>query len=124
MSSILKGLQLNELSNTKLGDYKTAAGADATAADKEGDYKRGDKRTSGIIKATKKEFANDAKKLKEFAPVGGDDREPDEEEILRQLAAKWWLGTEQEMSKAQKHWQQWVGILVKMNPVMTMQVYL
>jgi hypothetical protein len=102
MSSILKGLQLNELSNTKLGDYKTAASADATAADKEGDYKRGDKRMSGIIKATKKEFANDAKKLKEFAPVGGDDREPDEEEILRQLAAKWWLGTEQEMSKAQK----------------------
>jgi hypothetical protein len=102
MSSILKGLQLNELSNTKLGDYKKAAGADATAADKEGDYKRGDKRMSGIIKATKKEFANDAKKLKEFAPVGGDDREPDEEEILRQLAAKWWLGTEQEMSKAQK----------------------
>jgi hypothetical protein len=102
MSSILKGLQLNELSNTKLGDYKTAAGADASKADSEGDYKRGNKRMSGIIKATKKEFANDAKKLKEFAPVGGDDREPDEEEILRQLAAKWWLGTEQEMSKSQK----------------------
>ena len=102
MSSILKGLQLNELSNDKLGDYKTAASADATAADKAGDYKRGDKRMSGIIKATKKEFANDAKKLKEFAPVGGDDREPDEEEILRQLVAKWWLGTEQEMSKAKK----------------------
>jgi len=102
MSSILKGLQLNELSNKKLGDYKIAAGADATAADKAGDYKRGDKRMSGIIKATKKEFDNDAKKLKEFAPIGGDDREPDEEEILRQLAAKWWLGTEQEMSKAQK----------------------
>ena len=102
MSSILKGLQLNELSNTKLGDYKKAAGVDASKADSEGDYKRGDKRMSGIIKATKKEFANDAKKLKEFAPVGGDDREPDEEEILRQLAAKWWLGTEQEMSKAQK----------------------
>jgi hypothetical protein len=62
MSSILKGLQLNELSNKKLGDYKTAAGADATAADKAGDYKRGDKRMSGIIKATKKEFANDKKK--------------------------------------------------------------
>ena len=62
MSSILTGLQLNELSNKKLGDYKTAAGADATAADKAGDYKRGDKRMSGIIKATKKEFANDKKK--------------------------------------------------------------
>ena len=37
----------------------------------------------------------------EFAPVGGDDREPDEEEILRQLAAQWWNGTEQQMAKAQ-----------------------
>lgn len=39
--------------------------------------------------------------LEEFAPPGGDDREPDEEEILRQLAAQWWNGTEQQMSKAQ-----------------------
>jgi len=39
--------------------------------------------------------------IKEFAPVGGDDREPDEEEILRQLAAQWWNGTEQQMAKAQ-----------------------
>jgi hypothetical protein len=39
--------------------------------------------------------------LDEFAPVGGDDREPDEEEILRQLAAQWWNGTEQQMAKAQ-----------------------
>ena len=40
--------------------------------------------------------------VNEFALPGGDDREPDEEAILRQLAAQWWLGTEQEMSKAQK----------------------
>ena len=40
--------------------------------------------------------------LKEFAPVGGNDREPDEEEILKQLAAQWWNGTEQQMGKAQK----------------------
>jgi hypothetical protein len=40
--------------------------------------------------------------LKEFAPVGGDNREPDEEELLRQLASMWWLGTEQQMIKAQK----------------------
>jgi hypothetical protein len=94
--------KLDEISNKKLGQYKKDASADATAADKEGDYKRGDKRMSGIIKATKKQFANDEKQLKEFAPVGGDDREPDEEEILRQLAKMWWLGTEQEMAKAQK----------------------
>jgi len=39
--------------------------------------------------------------IEEFAPVGGDDREPDEEKILRQLAAQWWNGTEQQMSRAQ-----------------------
>ena len=35
---------------------------DAGAADKRGDYERGDKRFAGIIKATKKQFANDLKK--------------------------------------------------------------
>jgi len=40
--------------------------------------------------------------LKEFAPPGGDDREPDEEHILRQLAAQWWNGTEQQMARAQQ----------------------
>jgi hypothetical protein len=40
--------------------------------------------------------------LDEFASPGGDDREPNEEEILRQLAAQWWNGTEQQMTKAQK----------------------
>ena len=54
--------ELNEISNEKLAQYKTAAALDAGQADKEGDYKRGDKRFSGIIKATKKQFANDEKK--------------------------------------------------------------
>ena len=40
--------------------------------------------------------------MTEFAPPGSDDREPDEEEILRQLAAQWWNGTEQQMKKAQQ----------------------
>ena len=31
-------------------------------------------------------------RLREFAPAGGDDRQPDEEQILRQLAAQWWKG--------------------------------
>ena len=53
---------LAELSNDKLGDYKKVAGADATAADKAGNFKRGNKRMSGITNATKKEFANDAAK--------------------------------------------------------------
>jgi len=60
MSSIIKGL--NELSNNTLASYKKKAGADATAADKKGDTKKADKRFSGIVKATKKQFANDEKK--------------------------------------------------------------
>ena len=56
---------VNELSTNKLAQYKTAAARDATAADKAGDVKRGDKRFSGIVKATKKQFDNDAKKVDE-----------------------------------------------------------
>ena len=52
---------LKEISNEKLAQYKTAAALDAGKADKEGDYKRADKRFSGIVKATKKQFANDTK---------------------------------------------------------------
>lgn len=56
-----------ELSSELLGRYKKAAGADAKKADAEGDYARGNKRFSGIIKATKKQFANDAKGVAENA---------------------------------------------------------
>jgi len=51
--------QIDELSNDMLGRYKTAAGADASKADKSGDYDKGNKRFSGIMKATKKQMAND-----------------------------------------------------------------
>ena len=66
---------INELSNELLGRYKKAAGADAKKADAEGDYARGNKRFSGIVKATKKQFANDEKGVaedagKEFAYQG------------------------------------------------------
>ena len=54
--------QIDELSSDLLGRYKTAAGADASKADKAGDYDKGNKRFSGIVKATKKQFANDMKK--------------------------------------------------------------
>ena len=59
------GGQLNELSTNKLTQYKTAAAADAKKADQAGDVKRGDKRFGGIVKATKKQFDNDAKKIDE-----------------------------------------------------------
>ena len=64
MSNIFTGILLNELSTDKLAKYKTAASADATKSDQEGNFKRGDKRFSGIVKATNKQFANDAKKVK------------------------------------------------------------
>jgi len=54
--------QVNELSNNKLASYKKAAGADASAADKAGNYERGNKRFRGIVKATIKQGDNDAKK--------------------------------------------------------------
>jgi len=56
--------QIDELSNDMLGRYKTAAGADASKADKAGDYNKGNKRFGGIVKATNKQFANDMKKEK------------------------------------------------------------
>jgi hypothetical protein len=54
-----------ELSNEKLGQYKKAAGDQATAADKTGNYAKGHKRFKGIVKATNKQFDNDAKKHRE-----------------------------------------------------------
>ena len=53
--------KINELSNEKLADYKKKAGESASAADRAGDTKTGNKRFSGIMKATKKQFANDTK---------------------------------------------------------------
>jgi hypothetical protein len=56
--------ELDELSTELLGKYKSAAGKAASAADASGDFKTGNKRFSGIMKATKKQFANDEKKVK------------------------------------------------------------
>jgi hypothetical protein len=57
-----QGGSLNELSTEKLAQYKKAAGADASTADKRGDIERGNKRFKGIVKATIKQGNNDAKK--------------------------------------------------------------
>ena len=54
--------EMNEISNATLTSYKQKAGEQASAADKAGDFKKGNKRFSGIVKATKKQFANDLKK--------------------------------------------------------------
>ena len=61
MMSFKSFLEINELSNVTLASYKKKAGEQATAADKAGDFKKGDKRFSGITKATKKQFANAVK---------------------------------------------------------------
>ena len=53
---------LSELSTELLARYKKAAAADAKKADADGNYKQGDKRFSGIVKATNKQFDNDLKK--------------------------------------------------------------
>lgn len=53
--------RIDELSNELLSKYKASAGKAASAADKAGDFKTGNKRFSGIVKATKKQFDNDKK---------------------------------------------------------------
>lgn len=55
-------LQLSELTSNLLARYKTGAAASAKAADAAGNYKKGDKRFKGILKATTKQFDNDLKK--------------------------------------------------------------
>lgn len=62
---------LNELSTDRLAKYKTAAASDASAADKAGDFARGNKRFAGIVKATKKQFDNETKPKKESAIMKG-----------------------------------------------------
>lgn len=60
-----EAVELSELSNTTLASYKKKAGDSASAADKAGNFPLGNKRFSGIIKATKKQFANDTKNVSE-----------------------------------------------------------
>ena len=57
--------QIDEVSNELLGRYKSAAGSQASELDKAGgkeNIQKANKRFSGIMKATKKQFANDDKK--------------------------------------------------------------
>lgn len=54
--------QVDELSNELLDRYKKKAGEAASAADKANDFEKGHKRFKGIVKATFKQFNNDAKK--------------------------------------------------------------
>ena len=84
--AVAKG-NINELSTDKLAQYKTAAALDAGAADKRGDYERGDKRFAGIVKATKKQFANDLKKHGQQGVAESDLEEVDRRGFLKGLGA-------------------------------------
>lgn len=59
-------LQLSELTTNLLARYKERAHASAKAADAAGNYKKGDKRFKGILKATTKQFDNDLKKHNQY----------------------------------------------------------
>jgi hypothetical protein len=86
--------QIDELSSDLLGRYKTAAGAQASAADKAGDYAKGNKRFSGIMKATRKQFDNDAKKINELK--NQDDNQELDSHITREDLRKWFSKTDPE----------------------------
>jgi hypothetical protein len=60
---------------------------DAGAADKRGDYERGDKRFAGIVKATKKQFANDLKKHGQQGVAESDLEEIDRRGFLKGMGA-------------------------------------
>jgi hypothetical protein len=64
--------QLNELSSKTLASYKKKAGQSASEADKRGDFAKGHKRFKGINKATKREFDNDARGVKEGVAEGSE----------------------------------------------------
>lgn len=93
--------KINELSPDTLASYKKKAGADASKADKEGNFKRGDKRFSGIVKATKKELDNDVKKhaMSEDLEELLDLRNKVEEAIKQRLDPKCWKGKHKEGTK-------------------------
>lgn len=86
--------QIEELSTDLLGRYKKAAGAQASAADKAGDVAKGNKRFSGIMKATRKQFDNDAKKINELKKMP--DNMDADDHITREDLRKWFSKTDPE----------------------------
>ena len=67
-------VDLSELSNEVLARYKAKAGEQASAADKANDFKKGNKRFSGIMKATRKQFDNDVRKEERVVSGGYRDK--------------------------------------------------
>ena len=63
---------IHELSPQTLASYKKKAGAAASEADKLGEFEKGHQRFKGIMKATKKEFEQDRKNVRENAESTAD----------------------------------------------------
>jgi hypothetical protein len=61
-NEVMEDQDLMELSNELLSKYKTGAADSSRSANAMGDIKKSNKRFSGVVKATNKQFANDAKK--------------------------------------------------------------
>ena len=73
------------LSYDTLASYKKKAGAQATAADKAGDYAKGNKRFKGIVQATKKELDKDVTRTNKNVE---EDVEPVDQPATMQSALK------------------------------------
>jgi hypothetical protein len=86
--------QIEELSSDLLGRYKKAASDQASASDKAGDIAKGNKRFSGIMKATRKQFDNDAKKINELKNMP--DNMDGDDHITREDLRKWFSKTDPE----------------------------
>ena len=117
---------VNELSNATLGSYKKKAGAEASAADKVGDTKKADKRFSGIIKATKKEFVNDLEKedvdtseytIKKF--VGGDGKTHERKIRPKRITFAASKGGGEPAQGKQKDESYYIDVVNALNEVMT-----
>lgn len=81
LNMYIESVQLDELSSETLASYKKKAGEDARKADASGDFKRGNKRFSGVVKATKKEFA----KNEEVVTEEEDNEDPGNSHIIMLL---------------------------------------
>ncbi len=87
--------EIDEVSSELLARYKTAAGKDARKSDDSGNFKKGDKRFSGVVKATNKQFANDMKKhTTKEGTMGGISRcapaqDVSYQDILNDVTDKW-----------------------------------
>jgi hypothetical protein len=88
-------------SNKKRAELNSMSVEERRAYDKEQQEKQR-KRDDARLERERSKNKSVAEGLNEFAPSDDNSNEPDEDEILKRLAKQWWLGTEQDMNKAQR----------------------